>query len=61
MKQKCMHEEINSRLNSGNASNNLVQNLLSPACYEGIQNLRLDKNCVMRNVMICTAHQILFE
>ena len=40
MKQNCMQEEINSRLNSGNASNHFVQNLLSPACYRGILSLK---------------------
>jgi hypothetical protein len=36
--QNCIHEEINSRRNSGNACYHLVQNLLC-SCYLRIQSL----------------------
>jgi hypothetical protein len=38
--QNCIHEEIKSRLKSGNACYHWVQNILSLICYPKIQRLR---------------------
>ena len=49
--QKYIHEEIKSRLSSGNAYNNLVQNLLSYSCLSKIIRIKIYKTTILPVVL----------
>jgi hypothetical protein len=49
--QKCMHEEIKSRLNSGNACYHSVQNLLSSRLLSGNVKVKIYKTIILPVVL----------
>jgi len=62
--QNYIQEEIKSRLKSGNVCYHLVQNLLSSSLLS--RNIKIKgkresgEDYIMRSLMICTPHQVLF-
>jgi hypothetical protein len=51
-KQNCIHQEINSRLNSGNAYYHSVQSLLSSSLFSKHLNIIIDKTIILH--IVCT-------
>jgi hypothetical protein len=57
--QKCMHEEIKSRLNSGNASYHLVQSLLSSHLLSRNVKIKVYKTLILPVVFHgCVKHDL---
>jgi hypothetical protein len=49
--QNCIHEEIKSRLNSGNACNHSVQSLLSPLLLSTNEKVKILKTIILPVVL----------